>query len=506
MKSNKIKIFSVLAISAMLFACGGPSSSSESKSNSSSVAGTTSSVTTSATESVTSDEISTSSATSEVTTSEDDSSSIEEPVEVISTIAEAQAADASSSVIVKGVVVAITSKSFMIEDTTGKIVVWMNAAHDYIVGQYLKVSGALTARNGNNQFTNTATITVITDETAPIVTETPTTWTATEIDTFISTSQEERGIGAYITISGQVSISGSYYNVIVDGTTNMCSLSYLTDTQKALFESGKNYDITGYVTDVSSGKYVNIYVVSAVEVQAPAVTSLTLADEAVSLAPGDTKTITATVEPSTANQSLTFASSDESIATVDADGVITAVAEGSATITVSTVGLDEAGASLTQTVSVTVAGATVNTLNEAQSIASSAGTLSSDSLTLSYSFTNFDFTLEKNISNTDIRTQDTDHLRIYVGHKATVSSKSESPASIYKIEFTCTTSSYATALEGSTFTCLGGTDGTEVTPTITADGTLVTVAFSSSACASSVSFVPTKQTRINNINFIYLAA
>lgn len=49
---------------------------------------------------------------------------------------------------------------------------------------------------------------------------------------------------------------------------------------------------------------------------------------------GDTASLTATAEPDDAVQSFTFATSDESVVTVDEEGVLTAVAAGTATITV----------------------------------------------------------------------------------------------------------------------------------------------------------------------------
>lgn len=66
------------------------------------------------------------------------------------------------------------------------------------------------------------------------------------------------------------------------------------------------------------------------------VTSITLDPQEVTLEPGKTTTITADVQPETAtDRSLTWTSEDEGIATVD-DGTITAVAEGSTTITAAT--------------------------------------------------------------------------------------------------------------------------------------------------------------------------
>lgn len=72
---------------------------------------------------------------------------------------------------------------------------------------------------------------------------------------------------------------------------------------------------------------------------------------------GDTKQVTATADPAdaddatTVNGAIVYASSDEAIATVAAGGTITAVAEGTATITATS-------GSFTATVKVTIAAAT----------------------------------------------------------------------------------------------------------------------------------------------------
>ena len=68
------------------------------------------------------------------------------------------------------------------------------------------------------------------------------------------------------------------------------------------------------------------------------VTGVTLNTETLELFTGGSATLTATVEPSdAANQNVTWASSDTSVATVDAAGKVTAVGAGTATITVTTV-------------------------------------------------------------------------------------------------------------------------------------------------------------------------
>ena len=65
--------------------------------------------------------------------------------------------------------------------------------------------------------------------------------------------------------------------------------------------------------------------------EAPTVPSVTLSDETLTLPPDGTDTLIATTVP--AGATVTFASSDETVATVDEDGEVTGVAEGEATIT-----------------------------------------------------------------------------------------------------------------------------------------------------------------------------
>jgi len=66
---------------------------------------------------------------------------------------------------------------------------------------------------------------------------------------------------------------------------------------------------------------------------------------------GATRQLNATVEPSDAeNQSVTYVSDDDTVASVDSDGLVTAIAEGTATITVTT---DDGGHTDEATINVT---------------------------------------------------------------------------------------------------------------------------------------------------------
>ena len=90
------------------------------------------------------------------------------------------------------------------------------------------------------------------------------------------------------------------------------------------------------VTDTETEKTVDIVV--TVTGEAVLVTSITLSQTTLSLQEGKTQTLTATVLPEDAeNKTLAWESSNEAVATVSTDGLVTAVAEGSCVITCSAV-------------------------------------------------------------------------------------------------------------------------------------------------------------------------
>lgn len=73
------------------------------------------------------------------------------------------------------------------------------------------------------------------------------------------------------------------------------------------------------------------------KVDSTSVKSIVLTKSSATLKPGDTQTLSFTIFPNNAiNQNVTWSTSDETIATVDNKGVVTAIKPGSATITVTT--------------------------------------------------------------------------------------------------------------------------------------------------------------------------
>ena len=105
-----------------------------------------------------------------------------------------------------------------------------------------------------------------------------------------------------------------------------------------------NVDASGKVTGISVGTAIitattvdGNYTATCVVTVAVPVTGVAIDKSAMSLTVGSTGKITATISPAKAtDKSVTWASSDELVATVDGDGLVTAVGAGTATITVTT--------------------------------------------------------------------------------------------------------------------------------------------------------------------------
>jgi uncharacterized protein YjdB len=116
------------------------------------------------------------------------------------------------------------------------------------------------------------------------------------------------------------------------------------------------------VTTQDSGKTAScaVTIVSAIRVP---VTGVTLSSSSLLLIPGQTSALTATILPSDAtNKAVTWASDNTAVAAVDANGTITALAEGSANITVTTTdGSKTATCMVTVTTNIAVSGISMNT-------------------------------------------------------------------------------------------------------------------------------------------------
>lgn len=211
---------------------------------------------------------------------------------------------------------------------------------------------------------NTATYTV-TSTSAVSTTGAPTGSSATYSSTYSSKCQLTGGNSMTLTLSGYAgnTIQGISLSMRSNSSSGAGSLSVTAGTTKiAEIEDSKfnstnwngawstSYvDITPTVTEYEVKENENIVIIIAASAnslycQSFSITyedgatiqaeQVTLNETSLSLSSGNTATLTATVTPeNTTNKTIVWTTGDSSIATVDANGVVTAVSAGTTTIT-----------------------------------------------------------------------------------------------------------------------------------------------------------------------------
>lgn len=160
---------------------------------------------------------------------------------------------------VKGQVIAKYQRGFLLSDGSGTILVFDKNGFDFVPGDIVKVSGAVTNYAGFNQFGTTPVCEKLADGTAKAP-------TALSLD---ATAMEEYLTApfiAYVEYTGKLSVSGTYYNVIISGT-DKCqgSIQYPIDGVVDESLNGKQVTVEGYTLGVSGGKYINTMAVKVSE-------------------------------------------------------------------------------------------------------------------------------------------------------------------------------------------------------------------------------------------------
>ena len=180
----------------------------------------------------------------------------ENPIEGSVTIAEAiAAADDTAIVIENATVIGVYSRGVLVEDTTGKLLVYVGSAVDAKVGDVVKVEGAMATYGGLRQVaTPTVTVTGSTSYTYP---------TATVMDGAAMDAYLSNPVIQYVEYTGTLAISGNYYNVTVDGAaTAVGSLAYVIEGTVDPALNGQNILVKGWTIGFSGGKYVNTMITS----------------------------------------------------------------------------------------------------------------------------------------------------------------------------------------------------------------------------------------------------
>ena len=145
-----------------------------------------------------------------------------------------------------------------------------------------------------------------------------------------------------------------YYNIATHATTNLFTATFKTTRDGSGVAGGTNATYFAVQDKVHEGRTAPYFEMATCYVAANSVhvTGVSLNKSTTRIQEGSSETLTATVSPSGAtNQAVSWSSSNTSVATVSSSGVVTAIAPGHTTITVTT---EEGG--FTATCAVTVTG------------------------------------------------------------------------------------------------------------------------------------------------------
>ena len=196
---------------------------------------------------------------------EEPSEPTEEPTYTEMTAAEANAAAVNTKLIVSGTVIAVNSRGFLVQDTTGIINIYASSISETVViGDTVTVEGVLAAYSNAKQVTPEK----ITKGTAVSVTQPTATDITATADAFL-TAQKDAPQTQYVKLTAKYTVSGNYHNLVdIEGaTTAKGSLVYPNQDFSALVN--KTVVVEGYFVYVTgSGVYINIMVVSMTEANA----------------------------------------------------------------------------------------------------------------------------------------------------------------------------------------------------------------------------------------------
>lgn len=157
---------------------------------------------------------------------------------------------------ISGTVCGVNKESFLIDDSTGIILVYLGNTWkcDVEIGDILEVSGTITTYGKALQFGRGTTYTkYASSEYYYSEVKKP---SGNELDNYLSKTTISP---TYVELSGVLSQSGNYFNIALNGAnTAIGSLSYPMDASSLANFIGKEIVVEGFITGVSSNKYINI--------------------------------------------------------------------------------------------------------------------------------------------------------------------------------------------------------------------------------------------------------
>lgn len=183
-----------------------------------------------------------------------DLDNITPPVTETKTIAEVIAGSVGATYTTQGQVVAINGRSFLIQDNSGKILVYLGwkdnkPVVDYsaTIGQTVKVTGKTTTYSKLVQFSEIdLVIEKVSD--GSFTQPTPEKFDGAAFDAYAAATP----VIKYIEYSGTLTIDGYYYNIAVDGTDLQGSLAYPADGFVDASLNGQVVIVKGYTLGMTN--------------------------------------------------------------------------------------------------------------------------------------------------------------------------------------------------------------------------------------------------------------
>lgn len=183
-----------------------------------------------------------------------DLDNITPPVTETKTIAEVIAGSVGATYTTQGQVVAINGRSFLIQDNSGKILVYLGwkdnkPVVDYsaTIGQTVKVTGKTTTYSKLVQFSE-ADLVIEKVSDGSFTQPTPEKFDGAAFDAYAAATP----VIKYIEYSGTLTIDGYYYNIAVDGTDLQGSLAYPADGFVDASLNGQVVIVKGYTLGMTN--------------------------------------------------------------------------------------------------------------------------------------------------------------------------------------------------------------------------------------------------------------